>query len=196
MRLSKREVTDIDELANIIASSPVLHIGGKDEEGLFVVPVDFGFERPSTTADPWVFWVHGSSQGRKADTWKNFPEVAIELDTTTGVITGEYACAYSRAYASVMGTGYIYSVDNTDEKLYGLNLIMDHEAPGVAPTYSAEAVKRVAVWRIEVERLTGKKRLAKALYNSLVCLYTLVPDMVRGCFCITSSNRSAHISNH
>ena len=87
--------------------------------------------------------------------------MALELDVAAEVICGTYACAYSQAYESVMASGTISQVEAVDEKTHGLERIMAHMAPGAPVTFSPEAVERVSVWKVEVARLTGKRREPK-----------------------------------
>ncbi len=161
MRRANREVTDPADLAGIIGRAHVLHVGFSDAEGLAVVPMNYGFEWAEGRGLP-TFWLHSAGEGRKADAWASSPEVALELDVEGGVITGDYSCAYSYAYESVMAWGRIRPVTDAAEKLRGLTQVMAHMAPGVPVTFSDEAVARVAVWRIDVERISGKRREAKA----------------------------------
>lgn len=161
MRRANREVTDPADLAGIIGRAHVLHVGFSDAEGLAVVPMNYGFEWAEGRGLP-TFWLHSAGEGRKADAWASSPEVALELDVEGGVITGDYSCAYSYAYESIMAWGRIRPVTDAAEKLRGLTQVMAHMAPGVPVTFSDEAVARVAVWRIDVERILGKRREAKA----------------------------------
>lgn len=161
MRRANREVTDPADLAGIIGRAHVLHVGFSDAEGLAVVPMNYGFEWAEGQGLP-TFWLHSAGEGRKADAWASSPEVALELYVEGGVITGDYSCAYSYAYESVMAWGRIRPVTDAAEKLRGLTQVMAHMAPGAPVTFSDEAVARVAVWRIDVERISGKRREAKA----------------------------------
>lgn len=161
MRRANREVTDHADLAGIIGRAHVLHVGFSDAEGLAVVPMNYGFEWAEGRGLP-TFWLHSAGEGRKADAWASSPEVTLELDVEGGVITGDYSCAYSYAFESVMAWGRIRPVTDAAEKLRGLTQVMAHMAPGAPVSFSDEAVARVAVWRIDVERISGKRREAKA----------------------------------
>lgn len=161
MRRANREVTDPADLAGIIGRAHVLHVGFSDAEGLAVVPMNYGFEWAEGQGLP-TFWLHSAGEGRKADAWASSPEVALELDVEGGVITGDYSCAYSYAYESVMAWGRIRPITDAAEKLRGLTRVMAHMAPDAPVSFSDEAVARVAVWRIDVERISGKRREAKA----------------------------------
>ena len=161
MRRANREVTGHADLAGIIGRAHVLHVGFSDAEGLAVVPMNYGFEWAEGRGLP-TFWLHSAGEGRKADAWASSPEVTLELDVEGGVITGDYSCAYSYAFESVMAWGRIRPVTDAAEKLRGLTQVMAHMAPGAPVTFSDEVVARVAVWRIDVERISGKRREVKA----------------------------------
>lgn len=172
MRLAKREIVDEDELRALVEECQVLRVGAVDDEGMFIVPVNFGVVwhgRDAAASDGMPvasFYIHSAREGRKADCWnagsaEGVP-VAIELDRDNGNITGSYACAYSRAYASVMGAGRVFAVENEDERARGLALLMEHAAPGAAADFAPAAMSRVTIFRIDVTQLTGKKREPKA----------------------------------
>ena len=186
MRLRKREVRDVEMLRTIVEACKVVHIGCIDEEGVFVVPMSFGYEWSMATenatcgggiatgdeADNVVpgtgteaeahltLWLHCAAEGRKARAWAENPHVAIEMDCEDGLITGDFACAYSYAFRSIMGTGTLTPVTSPAEKRRGLTRIMEHIAPGSPISYSDQSIERVAVWRLDVERFTGKLRRA------------------------------------
>ncbi len=163
MRLHRREVTDTAQLATIIDRADVVRLGQVDDEGVFIVPMSFGYETGGTPEAPaWTFWLHCAGEGRKVDAWRANPQVALELDAAADIISGTYACAYSQAYESVMASGVISQVDDVAEKTHGLERVMAHMAPGASVTFSPEAIDRVSVWKVEVTRLTGKCRESKA----------------------------------
>lgn len=171
MRLAKREIVDEDELHGLVEGCQVLRAGAVDDEGMFIVPVNFGVVwrgRNAAADDEPIasFYIHSAREGRKAACWSSGGAegvpIAIELDRDNGNITGSYACAYSRAYASVMGLGHIVEVTDEDERAHGLSLLMEHAAPGAPATFTPEAIARVAIFRIDVTQLTGKKREPEA----------------------------------
>ena len=160
MRRARREVSDLAELRSIVDRARVLRVGSADDEGPFVVPMSFGYEVLGEKDDDprWVFWMHSAGEGRKAEAWAADPTVALELDVPAGVIEGDFACAYSYAYESVMAVGAISCVTGAEEKVHGLERIMGHMALGAPVSFSEAALERTAVWRVDVSRLTGKRR--------------------------------------
>lgn len=176
MRLHKREVTDIDELKSIVEACRTVRIGAADGEGMFIVPMSFGFEWDAEDAagradadggaPHLTLWLHSAAEGRKSEAFgaagADGVPVAIEMDCEDGVITGPYACQYSFAFRSIMGSGCIYPVESGEDKVFGLTKIMEHLAPGAPVAFGPGIIERTSVWRIEVDRFTGKRRAPKA----------------------------------
>ena len=161
MRLQKREVRDAEALRSIVEACKVVRIGCMDEAGMFVVPMNFGYEwSVQPGAEPSLaLWLHCAAEGRKAEAWAENPQVAIEMDCEDGLITGSFACAYSYAFRSIMGTGVMHAVTDPRQKREGLTHIMEHVAPGSPVSYSDQSIERVAIWRLEVTGFTGKQRV-------------------------------------
>lgn len=161
MRLRKRAVTDAGEVRQIIEECQVLRLGLIDDEGMFIVPVNFGYAWDEKTALP-RFYVHSAREGRKAEAvlagGTDGVVAAFELDVDGGNIVGDYSCTYSRAYASVMGCGRVREVVDAAEREDGLRLLMAHAAPGAPAAFAHEGMARVAIFRLDVERLSAKRR--------------------------------------
>lgn len=168
MRLAKREVREASKLRAIVDGCQTVRIGTVDEEGMFIVPMSFGYdwELDESGTPRLTLWLHSAGAGRKAAAFgangNAGVDVAIEMDCEDGVITGPYACSYSFAYRSIMGTGRIYPIASGEDKVYGLTRIMEHMAPGAPQALGPGVLDRTAVWRIDVARFTGKQRQPKA----------------------------------
>lgn len=168
MRLAKRQITDPEALRRVVEEAQVLRIGATDEEGMFIVPVNYGYrwEEGEGGQVALSFYLHSAREGRKARAFRAGgaagTPVAIELDVDGGNITGPYACAFSRAYRSIMGTGRVLEVGDEAERMRGLELLMEHAAPGAPAAFAREAIARVAIFRIDVEAFTGKERASHA----------------------------------
>lgn len=163
MRLLKREVRDKQELKNIIEKCDVVRIGTCDQEGIFIVPVNFGYDWKEDVLGNvnLKLYFHSAEEGRKTDAFLVEPMVAIEMDCDHEVITGDYACSYSFGYSSIMGNGRIYPVTELEKKRHGLSLIMDHTAPGARQDFREEMLEKTNVYCVHVEHFTGKERRKK-----------------------------------
>lgn len=159
MRLYKREVKDTKILADILETCEVVRIGCQDAEGLFVVPVNYGYEYDEKGGLKLYF--HSAKEGRKAEAFDLEPAVAFEMDCKTQLIQGDYACSYSMAYRSIMGNGKIYKVEEREEKIRALKLLMKHLAPDAGIHFKDEMLAAVNVYCIQAESFTGKMRSPK-----------------------------------
>lgn len=129
MRLEKREIKDPAELEKVLDACKVVRIGTMDAEGMFIVPVNFGYEFCQKERGLKLY-IHSAKEGRKAEAFAENPNVAIEMDCGHEVIRGDYTCSYSFAFSSIMGNGRIRMVENEEEKRHGLTLLMQHVEAG------------------------------------------------------------------
>ena len=163
MRLKKREIRDKEVLRDLIDGCSVVRIGAADEEGMFIVPVNYGYElleKEDGTLD-WKLYFHSAVQGRKAEAFAKEPVAALELDREGAVIRADYTCSYSYAYQSIMGTGKIRKLESESEKRYGFEKIMEHLAPEAELKFDENLLKAADVYCIEVISFTGKERKAQ-----------------------------------
>ena len=127
MRLKKREIQDKSILMEIIEACDVVRIGLTDSEGMFIVPVNYGYDLDDCGDGlKLTLYIHGAREGRKAEAFSRNPSVAIEMDYMHEIITGDYTCSYSYAYRSIMGTGTVRELAEgagEDPRAY-----QDHEA--------------------------------------------------------------------
>ncbi len=160
MRLGKREITEIEELKEVLETCKVLRLGMTDKEGMFIVPVNFGYELEEENKELKLY-IHSAGEGRKAEALAENSEVAFEMDCCHKLIQGDYTCSYSYAYKSIMGTGKACRLEGVEEKIHGLQVLMHHLEPGSDIKFQDGMLDRVAVYRIDVTEFTGKKRLPK-----------------------------------
>ena len=109
----------------------MIRLGITDEDGMFIVPVNYGYTFTFTDGKPSLtFYIHGAAEGRKARAFASAPGIAFEMDYMHEIIRGDYSCSYSYAYRSIMGNGIIDRLDDIEEKKKGLARLMEHMAPG------------------------------------------------------------------
>lgn len=162
MRLQKREIQDLDTIREILDECDVVRLGTRDGEGMFIVPVNYGYELSGAgKRQRLTLYIHGAAEGRKADAFDACPDVAVEMDCRHGLITGDYTCSYSYSYRCIMGNGTVRRAYNDKEKIHGLTKIMEHMAPGAKISFSPGMLERTEVFLISIERFTAKERKAK-----------------------------------
>ena len=68
MRLNKREIKDPDILRDIIESCDIVRLGLRDRDGMFIVPVNYGYDiETDGTGLKLTLYIHGAREGRKAE---------------------------------------------------------------------------------------------------------------------------------
>ena len=115
MRRIDRAVTDNQQITFIIEQAKVVHIGMIDNDRPYVVPMQYGF---IFNEGKLTLYVHCAKEGRKLDILKKNPCVFIELETNVAIVSGgDVPCKYGSEYASVMGDGTAFFVEDVKEKI-------------------------------------------------------------------------------
>lgn len=155
MRRSDREVTDTEQIEQFISKEHIIRVAFYDEGDIYVVPLNYGYERNDGS---YVFYFHGAKAGRKYELSKAAPHVGFEIDGKYELIEGEKACNYSAKFQSVIGTGTMYIVEDAEEKMKGLKALMRQTAGNREVEFSDAMVNAVAVFRLEVDKLSCKAK--------------------------------------
>ncbi len=149
MRSKEMEITDKNELKDVLNNATIIHLALCEGDMPYVVPVAFGYRDD-------VIYFHSSPKGMKMDILRKNNNVCFAAETGLKLTKGKKACNYDFRYKSVIGFGTAYLVDNEDEKLKGLDTIMEHytEPPF---EFKPGMVKAATIIRIEIEETKGKK---------------------------------------
>ncbi len=154
MRRKDREVTDERELLAILDECHVCRIAVHDEQGLYIVPLNFGYSYENSRL---TLYFHGAKEGRKIDAARRVSPAAFEMDCGGRLIEAPTACGHGYAYKSLIGTGALSLVGDGEEKKRALALIMRCQT-GRDFTFDDKAADSVSVLRLDVDAFTGKRR--------------------------------------
>jgi nitroimidazol reductase NimA-like FMN-containing flavoprotein (pyridoxamine 5'-phosphate oxidase superfamily) len=150
----EREVTDINEIKEILDKSMIVHIGMIDGDEPYVVPMNYGY----TLEDGELcIYLHGATVGRKLDIIKKNPKVFFEMECDVEPFEGKVACQYGTTYASVMGLGTAEILEKAEDKIDGLTKFMKTQT-GKDFTFDEKMVSIVSVIKITAKDFTAKKR--------------------------------------
>jgi putative nitroimidazole resistance protein len=156
MRRKDREVTDFIKIADIIDRCNCCRIGFNDNGCVYIVPLNFGYEKKDNT---FVFYFHGANKGRKIDLIHKNPNVGFEMDTNYKLNEGDIACEYSARFQSVIGNGVVEFVNDSAEKINGLNLIMKHNTGKGDWSFDEKMLSAVTVFKLNVTSISCKEHL-------------------------------------
>ncbi|MGI6204690.1 MAG: pyridoxamine 5'-phosphate oxidase family protein [Anaerovoracaceae bacterium] len=154
MRRRDREVSGLQDRLDIIGLCDVCRVGMTGEEGMYIVPMNFGYKYENDTL---VMYFHGSKDGRKVEAIKKNPDVCFEMDCDHELVTGEKACFYGYKYKSIFGTGKAEIIEDLDEKKEALALIMK-KYTGKDFEINDAMVKSIAITKLTADEFTGKAR--------------------------------------
>lgn len=153
MRRKDREITDPNEIVEIIKKCDVCRIALFDDEYPYIIPLNFGYEK---TEDIINLYFHCAQTGTKLDLIKKCNKVSFEMDCSHVLVTGEQACDYTMEFESVCGTGKIEILEE-DEKINALNILMKQYSSKEKNTFDENLLKITTALRLTVKSITGKK---------------------------------------
>ncbi len=154
MRRKDREITDKKKIEEFIAKEQILRIAFYDEGEIYIVPLNYGY----VLDEQYTFYFHGAKAGRKYELAKNIPNVGFEIDGNYSLVESEVACDFSATFQSIVGTGRISLVEDNAEKIVGLNAIMKQTTSKEKWNYSNEMLEAVAVFKLNVDKLSCKAK--------------------------------------
>lgn len=151
MRRSDREITHFDEIIDVLDACQTIRLGLHDEKYPYVVPLSFGWE---VTGGRLYIYFHCAKEGKKADLIAENNAVCFECDILNRYVKTEKSVTAD--YLSVIGFGYAERVTGDDAE-HGIKLLLSHcgEEGSAKDCVLSDLV---AVYKITVEEITGKKR--------------------------------------
>lgn len=156
MTRREQQVTDINEIIEILEKSKVVHVGMIDGDEPYVVPMNYGY----TLVDgKLTLYLHGARRGRKIDVLRENPKVFFEMCCDITPFEGEVACKYGITYTSIMGRGVATLVEDVEEKKSALSILMKTQV-NKDFTFDDKLTTVVSIIRIDTLEFTAKKRNA------------------------------------
>lgn len=152
MRRKDREITDKNEIIDIINKCDCCRIAFFDEGYPYIVPMNFGLALEN---DKIALYFHCAREGKKLDLIKKNPNVSFEMDCSHKLITGEVACNSTMEFESVVGNGIATIVNENKE--YALTQIMQAYSDKKEFHFDENELSAVTVFKIEVVNVTGKR---------------------------------------
>ena len=149
MRRGEKAILERAEIDAVLRHSQVCRLGFTDGLEPYIVPLNFGY-------DGRALYFHCAREGRKLELLRRNPRVCFEFDLAEGIVRDATACRCSMRYRSVMGVGTARMIEDPAGRLEALSLLMAQYAEGPFEFPEATAA-RVAVFRVDVESISGKQ---------------------------------------
>ena len=154
--LTKREIkiTEPDEIARILNTAKVLHMGLAVNNEPYVVPMNYGYRLEEGKL---TLYLHSAVRGKKLDMIRANSKVSFSIDCDRMPFEGRVPCQYGLVYSSIMGRGTAQIVEDVEEKKQAMTILMKTQT-GKDFSFEDRLVSIVAVIRIDVSEYTAKHR--------------------------------------
>lgn len=162
MTRRERQITDMEQILDILNRCLIVHVGLVDGDEPYVVPMNYGYTMESE--GKLTLYLHGATQGRKLDLMHKNPKVFVEMECDVTPFTGDVACKYGTSYQSLMGRGKAVVLEDPQEKMRALTQIMKTQT-GEDFEFNEKLVSVVSLIRIDVTEYTAKYRPAPSEKN-------------------------------
>lgn len=154
MRLKKRECNEEEFFDEVFAAAEDLALAMKAGDFPYVVPVNFAQEKSDGARR---IYIHCAREGRKLDLLRADARVAFMLRADVEIDREQSTTIYK----CLCGTGRAVIVEDAAEKGRALDAIATRYQANCAVPARPEDIARVAIIRIDVETLSGKRRPRK-----------------------------------
>jgi uncharacterized protein len=153
MRRNEREISDIQEIEEIISKAETCRIAFADNNMPYIVALNFGYSKESGNK----LFFHCAKEGKKLDMIRKNNFVCFQMDIEHQLYTGINGCDWGMKYRSVLGFGNISVVTGIKERKAGLDCIMSHYGGKNDYSYDDRVLNRTNVLCLEIKEMTGKK---------------------------------------
>ena len=154
MTKRERQITDLQQIREILDKGKVVHLGLSVNDEPYVVPMNYGYilEEGRLT-----LYLHSAVQGKKLNIIRNNPKVFFCIDCDRMPFDGDKPCQYGMVYSSVMGNGNATILEDVEEKKQAMSCLMKTQTEKDF-TFEDRLVSIVSVIRIDVAEFTAKHR--------------------------------------
>lgn len=148
MRRKEKLISEIVQINEILKRGEVIRVAMVQDGEPYLVPMSYGVREG-------MIYLHCAKEGRKIDALKSNNRVCFEVTVDEKLVKKDQSCGWTYHFRSVIGRGTVSFVKDINEKLEGLNSIMEQYG-SMSNSFPDKAVERTEVLRIDIEEITGK----------------------------------------
>ncbi len=153
MRRKDREITDFNEMINIVKKCDSCVLGLNDSGFPYLIPMNFGM---NVEDGQLYLYFHCASEGRKLELIRKDNRVAFEMDCEHKLVLKEDEMECTMGYASVIGQGTIEFVQEED-KFNALKILIGQYRDNDFK-FDTGMLKVTTVLKMKVLNMTGKRK--------------------------------------
>lgn len=156
MRRKDREITDINDMIQVMERCDVCRLALNDGDYPYILPLNFGMQ---VIDGQITLYFHGATEGKKYNLFKQDNRASFEMDCAHRLVTDEGTGNCTMEYESVIGCGKVEIVPE-EEKYKALCILMAHYHKEDFP-FNQAMMPHTNVFKLTVEHMTGKRRMKK-----------------------------------
>lgn len=154
MRRKDREITEPNEIYEVMKQCEVCNVAFYQENYPYVIPLNFGVSYKNGN---FKLYFHAAKEGTKLELMKQNNHVAFSMDHGHNLVMGSNGTC-TMEYESVCGNGILKLLPE-EMKVMALDSIMEHyRANEEEMQYPELVLKMTEVLELEVNEITGKRR--------------------------------------
>lgn len=149
MRRHEKEITAQGELEQVLWQGQVCHLAIPDDPLPYLVPLNYGYQNGA-------LYFHSAPHGRKIELLERQLRARFSVTIDHGIIKAERACSWGARFTSVMGSGRIEFIEDTQQKQAALQILMAQYSD---QPFSFEETQMDAtrVFKLVIESMSGKQ---------------------------------------
>ena len=153
MRRKDKEITDKDEIDDILSNTTVGRLGTCANGIPYITPMNFTYDKETSK-----IFLHCANEGRKLENIRVNQNVCFEVEEVKNVLVKQPTCASSVAYRSVILFGSIKTITDLKSKNEALQKLADKYAPQNPKVPFTDAMlTKTNVLEIEIKEMTAKR---------------------------------------
>lgn len=134
-----------------IEDSQICRIAFADRGNIpYILPMCFGFDRKH-------IYIHSKKNGKKIRILKNNPRVCLLFEHPVHPVQKPTFCEWGFEYRTVVVEGEAVFLNSFDDKIYGLNRIVQQYAGETAASFDQKELAATEVIRITLQSVTAKE---------------------------------------
>jgi len=155
MRRKDREVTDINEIEQILLQCKTCHVAMVNDGVPYVVPLSYGYK--ISGGGVLELYFHCALEGKKLDILKKCNKVCFEMAHEGEPVHADTPCNSGYYFSSVIGYGDVFFIDNLEEKCEALSVLCKHQF-GKEVVFTTGQAESVCVFKINSIDFQGKRK--------------------------------------
>lgn len=157
MRRKDKEITDKEEINEILSRSMVGRLGTCADGVPYITPMNFTYDK-----DAAKIFLHCANEGRKIENIRSNQNVCFEVEEVTNVLVKQPTCASSVAYRSVILFGSIKILTDLAAKNDALQKLASKYAPqNPKAPFTDAMLNKTNVLEIDIREITAKRSPVK-----------------------------------